>query len=62
MEFNKLNVKIFNGDLDNHSSKVKMEEIWFISCLCEKKMYAAIQCDEAAWTRRQGSKCASGLG
>lgn len=37
MEFNKLNVKIFNGDLDNHSSKVKMEEIWFISCLCEKK-------------------------
>lgn len=33
MEFTKLNVKIFHIDLENHSDKVRMKEIWLISCL-----------------------------
>ena len=41
MEFNELSVKIFNTDLDHHSHKVSMEEIWLISCLCDEKYVVA---------------------
>lgn len=41
MEFNELSAKIFNTDLDHHSHKVKMEDIWLISCLCDEEYAVA---------------------